>query len=59
MPKLTLYKVGARGRVQLDGHATDGDFYTVAKDEDGVITLSPVDVQTTSTKRTASDTDAD
>jgi hypothetical protein len=56
---LTLYKVGTRGRVQLDDLATEGDFYMVAKDEEGVIVLSPVQVATTGTKRTvAGDQDA-
>lgn len=50
---LTLYKVGTNGRIQLGAtFATEGDFYTVEKNEDGVITLSPVSVQTTSAKRT-------
>lgn len=56
---LTLYKVGTRGRVQLEDLATEGDFYQATKDDEGTITLSPVQVATTGTKRTlAGDQDA-
>jgi len=48
---LTLYKVGTRGRVQLDNLADEGDFYTAEKADDGTITLSPVQVATTGGKR--------
>lgn len=52
---LSLYKVGARGRVQLEGIAQTDDFYTVATglDEDGAatITLTKVEVKTTYGKR--------
>jgi len=55
---LTLYKVGARGRVQLEDLATEGDFYTaeveLTSDDrvpTGRIILSPVQVKTTSAKR--------
>lgn len=52
MPSISLYKVGTRGRVQLEGFATEGDFYTVEKDEDsGIITLTPVMVHTTGAAR--------
>jgi hypothetical protein len=53
---LSLYKVGTRGRVQLEGIATEGDFYTVEKEDDGTIVLSPVQVNTTSAKRTTEET---
>jgi hypothetical protein len=52
---LTLYKVGARGRIQLGDLATEGDHYTAEKAEDGTITFTPVFVQTTTTKRTVED----
>lgn len=54
----TFYKVGARGRVQLEDIATEGDYYTVEKDEDGVIVLTPVEVKTTGGKRATTDPDA-
>lgn len=57
---LNLYVVGANGRVQLGDLAAKGDFYTAEKDTDGSITLMPVRVNTTSTKRTpADDTDGE
>lgn len=49
---LTLYKVGTRGRVQLEDLAVEGDFYQATKDDEGTITLSPVQVATTGGKRT-------
>jgi hypothetical protein len=49
---LKLYKVGGRGRVQLEDLATEGDYYQVTKDDEGTITLSPVQVIATGTKRT-------
>jgi hypothetical protein len=57
VPRLQLYKVGAHGRIQLDGIATEGDHYTAEKEDDGTIVLSPVEVNTTTTKRAAVTTD--
>lgn len=40
---LTLYKVGASGRVALAGLAAGVEFYSATKDEaTGVVTLTPV-----------------
>ncbi len=51
---LTLYKVGTNGRIQLGSDlAKADDFYTASKDEDGTIVLSPVQVNTTTTRRAA------
>lgn len=47
---LNLYKVGTNGRIKLGDLASNGDFYTAEKDDEGVITLSPVQVNTTSSK---------
>jgi len=52
VPKLSLYKVGANGRIALGDIAAEGDFFTVEKEDDGTIVLSPVEVNTTTTKRT-------
>lgn len=52
MPKLTLYKVGTNGRVALGDLVQADDFYQAEKGEDGTITLTPVEVATTGTKRT-------
>lgn len=52
MPKLSLYKVGTNGRIKLGDLAQADDFYTVEKAEDGTITLSPVEVNTTGAERT-------
>lgn len=57
MAKLSLYKVGSNGRVALGALATEGDFYTASIDLDGVITLAPVEVNTTTTKRTTGEQD--
>jgi hypothetical protein len=56
MPKLKLYKVGTNGRIALGGYATE-EFYTVEKEDDGTIVLSPVEVTTTGTKREVEDDD--
>lgn len=58
MPKLSLYKVGSNGRVALGALATEGDFYTAEKEDDGTIVLSPVEVNTTTAKRTTGEQDA-
>jgi len=56
MPELTLYRVDARGRVNLDGIVDKGiEFYTAEKDDDGSIHLDPVKVATTAVKRTSVD----
>lgn len=51
MAKLSLYKVGTSGRVNLGALGELEEFYTAEKAEDGTITLSPVEVNTTSTKK--------
>ena len=53
--KFTLYKVGANGRIQLGDLLTEGEHYTAELDHDDdgndTVTLTRVDVVTTSTKR--------
>lgn len=53
-----LYQVDNRDRLNLEG-VVDAKFYTVDKADDGVITLTPVEVVTTTVKRTANQTEAD
>lgn len=56
MSDLTLHRVDARGRVNLDGFVDPGvEFYEVDKADDGVIRLHPVKVviATTAPKRTS------
>lgn len=61
MPKLSLYKVGANGRVALGDNVKEGDFYTVTLDHDDdgaeVVVLTKVEVNTTTTKRTTGEQD--
>lgn len=59
MPKLSLYKVGANGRIKLEGWATEGDFYTVEKANDGALILTPVEVHTTTTRAATADEDGE
>lgn len=54
---LELFKVGAHGRVQLEDLVREGDFFTAEKEDDGVIVLSPVKVNTTGGKRTTAPVD--
>ncbi len=56
MEELTLYRVDARGRLNLAGVVADGvEYYTATKDPsgNGTIVLSPVKVATTAVKRAA------
>lgn len=59
MPALSLYKVGSNGRIALGDLAAEGEFYQATKDDEGTITLSPVEVKTTTTKRTSDATPFD
>lgn len=54
MDELTLYRVDARGRLNLAGVVADGvEYYTATKNDNGTIVLSPVKVATTAVKRAA------
>lgn len=49
MDTLTFYRVSAGGRIALEGVVDpDVEFYTAARNDDGTITLKPVNIVTTS-----------
>lgn len=54
---MTLYKVGASGRVALGDLASGVEFYSAAKADDGTVTLTPVTIVTGGTKRADDETD--
>ena len=56
MAALKLHKVGTNGRIQLGADvARQDDFYTVEKEDDGTIVLTPVEVVTTGAARTTTE----
>jgi hypothetical protein len=48
---LTLYKMAATGRINLTGLVSNREtYFTASKADDGVITLTPVNIVTANTK---------